>query len=128
MIVELQRENGVSIILDIVFWKTSLGGRRKVNGKELIDTTCQVCIVGDTSPTGRELTRTVARLNPKDRYDKTVGKKVALTKAIANLAFLNPVLQCIGINQKRRSMRQHIWNVFHQTFGRPTRRSKCDNK
>lgn len=110
--------NNKDVVLDILFWKTAPSERRIVNGKELIDTTCQICRDGETSPVLRELTCAVARQNPIDNYNKIVGKKVALAKAIANLAFLKPIPQICNINIRRRLSRQHIWNVFHQTFGR----------
>lgn len=119
MIVELTNEENENIVLDIVFSKTAIDGRRKVNGKELIDTYCQVSRVTQINPTELQpLTTTAAFQNPLDEYNKIVGKKVSLAKAIADIGFLKPIPQCEGIHLKRRSMRQHIWNVFHQTFGR----------
>jgi len=118
MKVELQLEGDLNITLDIIFWKTAPGERRIVNGKELIDTTCQICRDGETSPVLRELTCAVARQNPIDNYNKIVGKKIALARAIANIEFLKPIPQIKAADLRRRSSRQHIWNVFHQTFGR----------
>lgn len=118
MKVELRRDDDVEVVLDIMFWKTAPGERRIVNGRELIDTTCQICLDGETSPVLRELATAVARQNPLDNYNKIVGKKIALARAIANITFLKPIPQICSINTRRRSSRQHIWNVFHQTFGR----------
>lgn len=118
MRVTLRRDDGVKVVLDILFWKTTPGERRIVNKKELIDTTCQINIDGETSPVLRELTCAIAKQNPIDNYSKIVGKKVALAKAITNIEFLKPIPQVCSINIKRRGMRQHIWNIFHQTFGR----------
>ena len=118
MIVKLKKDDNVEVVLDILFWKTAPGERRIVNGKELIDTTCQININGETSIVSRELTCAVARQNPIDNYNKIVGKKIALARAIANVEFLKPIPQICSINIKRRAMRQHIWNVFYQTFGR----------
>lgn len=130
MRIELQRDDDVKVILDILFWKTAPGERRIVNGRELIDTTCQVSRVMYEDRPMTLITKAEARQNPLDNYNKIVGKKVALAKAIANLTFLKPIpfffmgdldlsrQQCNNINIRRRSMRQHIWNVFHQTFGR----------
>lgn len=103
MRVELLRDDDVEVVLDILFWKTAPDKRRIVNGKELIDTTCQINIAGDTSTVLRELTCAVARQNPLDNYNKIVGKKIALARAIANIAFLKPIPQICSINTRRRS-------------------------
>lgn len=127
MKIEFRKEDNVPAMLDITFWKTAIGDRRKVNGRELIDTTCQICVDGDTSPVLRELACATARQNPLDKYNRIVGKKVALAKAIAGIAFLKPIsmsrrdlttAECNSMNLKRRLMRQHIWCIFHRTFGR----------
>jgi len=119
MIAELINEEGETVVLDINFRKTTIGERREVNGKELIDTYCKVSRVTQINPTELQtLTTTAAFQNPLDEYNKIVGKKIALAKAIADIGFLKPIPQCEGIHLKRRSMRQHIWNVFYQTFGR----------
>ena len=103
------------IVLDIVFRKTNRFERRRKNGKELIDTTCMIFRVG------REIACATARHNPLDDYNKIVGKKIALDKAIAQIEFLKRPHHC-GISEigypQRRIMRRHIWEVFHQTFGR----------
>ena len=121
MRIEFQKEDNVPTVLDILFWKTAPGERRIVNGRELIDTTCQISRVMYSDKPMTLLTKTEARQNPLDNYNKIVGKKVALAKAIANLVFLKPIRELgkeSSMNLKRRLMRQHIWNVFHQTFGR----------
>lgn len=118
MRVELQRDDNVEVVLDIIFWKTAPGERRIVNGKELIDTTCQVSRVMYEDKPMTLITKAEARQNPIDNYNKIVGKKIALARAIANIEFLKPIPQICSINIQRRSSRQHIWNVFHQTFGR----------
>ena len=122
MIVELKDDEGLDVVLDIVFTKTAFSKRRKVNNKELIDTYCQVSRVTQINPIELQpLTTTTAFQNPLDKYNKIVGKKIALAKAIAEIEFLLPLHQYNrdeSVHLKRRSMRQHIWNVFHQTFGR----------
>lgn len=123
MIIELKNEKGENVALDIIFWKTAIGERRKINGKELIDTYCQVSRIIQINPMESVLIiKTKALQNPLDRYNKIVGKKVALAKAIAGIAFLESLVsqydRDIAIHLRRRSMRQHIWNVFHQTFKR----------
>lgn len=104
MRVEIKAKEGVQIvILDILFWRTNKDKRRYQNRKELIDTTC--VIFWD----GREISRGVAMQNPLDTYNKMTGRKIALTKALVNLRKdMNLVFK----------MREHIWKVFHQTFGR----------
>jgi len=113
MIVELKSEGGLKITLDIMFLRANKKQRRRKNKKELIDTAC--IIFRDN----REIACGIARQNHLDNYNKIVGRKVALAKAIANIGFLQYMpSQACSINRRRRSMRQHIWNVFHQTFGR----------
>lgn len=114
MRVILRAEGNLKIVLDIVFRKTNRHERRRVNGKELIDTTCM--ILRD----GREIACATARQNPLDDYNKIVGKKIALTKAIAQVEFLKhlPEYYNLTTNHCRKIMRSHIWDAFHQTFGR----------
>ena len=112
MRVELQSEGDLNITLDIMFLRANKKQRRRKNKKELIDTAC--IIFRDD----REIACGIARQNHLDNYNKIVGRKVALAKAIVNIEFLRYIPQMCSINIRRRSMRQHIWNVFHQTFGR----------
>jgi len=125
MRIHLQKDDNIEVVLDIIFWKTAPADRRKINGQELIDTCCQVSRVMFSVQPMVLLCTAIAKQNPKDGYNKIVGKKIALAKAIAEIAFLNripPLLQhsqeSHNINIQRRTMRQHIWNAFHQTFGR----------
>lgn len=121
MRVELLDDN-VSIVLDILFWRTSPALRRKENGKELIDTYCRVSREVGADKSVTLYTQTVARQNPVDDYNKIVGRKVALAKAIAKLSFLKFELRdniriCCPVNYRKHKMRKRIWQVFHQTFG-----------
>lgn len=86
--------------------------RRQKNGHELIDTTCQI------SWNGKELTCETARQNHLDSYNKIVGKKVALTKAINEIYFLKSTGCTNSARNRRRLMRTQIWAEFHKTFGR----------
>ena len=112
MKVELLAEENLKIVLDIIFRKANPGERRRQNKKELIDTACMIF------RDGREIACTIARQNPLDAYNKIVGKKVALAKAIANLDFLKRIPQIREADHCRYRMRRLIWEVFHQTFGR----------
>jgi len=124
-------KNGdIKTILDITFCRTAVGKRRKVKGKELIDTCCKISINpcrkvsrilnASTSEESVLITKTIARQNPLDKYNKIIGRKVALAKAIANMSFLTPlsyVDKNFDTNLERLAIRKHIWNVFYQTHG-----------
>jgi len=122
--------NNQDVVLDIIFWKTAPGERRIANGKKLIDTHCRISRVMYADKPATSIIETIAFQNPLDNYNKIIGKKVALAKAVADIDFLkritqyNKLLQRFSseeirsMNLKRRLMRQHIWNIFHQTFRR----------
>jgi len=112
MKVEVRAEGNLLIILDIVFRRTNRNERRRYNKKELIDT---ACIIFNK---GREIACAIARQNPLDEYNKIVGKKIALAKAIAQIGFLERMIYYPMETHRRKIMRKHIWEIFHQTFGR----------
>lgn len=109
MKVEVFQTENEKVILDIMFLRANPKQRRHKGKKELIDT---ACIIFED---GREIACGIARQNPLDNYNKIVGRKVALAKAIAKVGFLKPFLI---YTQRRREMRRQVWKVFHQTFGR----------
>ena len=82
MRVEVQAEGNLKIVLDIIFTKTPPGERRHFGKRELIDTGCVI------SRDGRLIACEFARQNPLDDYNKIIGKKVALAKAISQIEFL----------------------------------------
>ena len=107
-------ENG-KVTLDIMFTRTPLGGRRYFGKKELIDTTCFIFRAG------RQLAYATARQNPLDNYNKIIGRKVALAKAIAKTKILKlspHSYQTLTGKHRRKVNCSRIWKVFHQTFGR----------
>lgn len=107
-------ENG-RVTLDIMFRKTIPSERRHQNKKELIDTTCFIFRAGV------QLAYATARQNPLDDYNKIVGKKVALAKAIAKSKILKLSFhsyQTLTGKHRRKVNCRRIWKVFHQTFGR----------
>jgi hypothetical protein len=113
MKVNLLNEDNAKFDLDIVFHKTKFDDRRlvvKSNGKvhELIDTHCIVFLEGE------ELTHTIAYQNPKDNYNKIVGRKVALAKAIKEMYFVKR--HGTGSDEYHLGMRKQIWQVFKETF------------
>lgn len=112
MIVNITNWENTKISLTILFSKTLEYKRRFRHGKELIDTTCRI-FWGD-----KELACETARQSYLDAYNKIVGKKIALTRAIAAIPFLRkegcPAIESIH----RKINRQTIWMIFHKTFGR----------
>ena len=77
--------------------------RNKTPGKVEFDTHCQIFLqdVENSSPL---VAIGVAHLNPKDRYNKIIGKKIALTRAL-RWNFPKP-------------LRKMIWAAFYKEFGR----------
>ena len=113
MIVNLIDEYGRKIQLKILFWKTPPKKRRRKHGRELIDTTCQIF------DTFQSLLATgIAKQNSLDRYNKIIGKKVSLTRAINKINCLRSTSCSTEDGYTRRRMRQQIWAEFHKTFGR----------
>ena len=119
MRVEVIAERNLKIVLDIIFRRTNPGERRHSKRKELIDTTCIISRIGGVAQgVAMEIARGVSRQNPLDSYNKIVGKKVALTKAIAKIEFLKRIPHCFTTSHARKVTRRQIWEVFHQTFSR----------
>jgi len=112
MIVQILDDEETMRELKILFSKTPVSKRRKKNKKELIDTTCSIFVDGVL------VCDTIAKQNPLDHYNKIVGRKVALAKAISQIRFLSPVSSTHVWFQKRREKRKMIWSIFHKTFGR----------
>lgn len=118
MIVNLSNEDDKAIQLKILFSKTPPGKRRQKQGRELIDTTCKIFDkLHESEASFDELAGMgIARQSFLDDYSKIVGKKIALTRALKKVYYL----QSFGCSTQdaviRRKMRQHIWNVFHATF------------
>ena len=112
MIVNLIDEYGRKIQLEILFRRTPLEKRRQKHGRELIDTTCQIfdsfqslVAVG------------TAKQNPLDSYNKIIGRKIALGRAINKITCLRSTGCPVEDGYTRRKMRQQIWIKFHKTFG-----------
>lgn len=110
-------EDHQKVILDIVFMRTHPGERRHFGKKELIDTICIILRIGGVAQgVATEIARGIAKQNPLDDYNKIIGRKVALTKAIGICRMLSSPHRLEHI--RRRGMRKHIWEVFYKTFGR----------
>jgi hypothetical protein len=115
MKVEIFDDENNKVILDIIFRKTNTGERRRFGKKELIDTACMIF------RDGREIACAIARQNPLDDYNKIVGKKIALTKAIVQIKLLklsSYSYQTLTGKHRRKVNCSRIWKVFHKTFGR----------
>ena len=113
MIVNLIDEYGRKSSIEILFWKTPLEKRRRKHGRELIDTTCKIF------DTFQSLVATgIAKQNVLDRYNKIIGKKIALTRAINKLQCLRSTGCSVEASNTRWQMRQQIWTEFHKTFGK----------
>jgi len=110
--IKTETNRKVIVILDIIFRKTNTNERRRYNNKVLIDTACMIF------RDDREIACAIARQNPLDDYNKIVGKKVALAKAIDKIEFLKSIPKSMMAYHHHHEMRRHIWEVFHQTFGR----------
>lgn len=117
MIINLINEDSAKSQLKILFWKTPPEQRRRKHGRELINTTCQIFLNDGTSG-GTLLAMGVAKQNSLDRYNKIVGKKIALTRAINAIPGLRSVGCPTEEGKIRRKSRQQIWAEFHKTFGR----------
>ncbi len=123
MIINLVDENSTRIQLKILFSKTPPGKRRRKHGRELIDTTCRIFdrLPETEKPTEKSVDDDlaglgIARQSALDGYNKIVGKKIALTRAINKIPYLLSTGCTTKAGIERQSMRQHIWNVFHATF------------
>lgn len=127
MKITLKTEDNVDITLYIVFHRTRFGERRKVEstGKELIDTACIIyrdCEGSDISNGNlKEVCKVVvanerAYQSKRDNYNKIIGRKVALAKAIKRLVFLDWTLNTKR-NNHRLELRKQIWAEFFMKFG-----------
>lgn len=112
MIVTLTNWDDETFDIKILFWKTHPQKRRYVNGRVLIDTTCRI-FLGE-----EQLSCATAFQSPKDAYNKIIGKKIALTRAISTITSLQSFGCSAAESEHRRLLREAIWLEFHRTFGR----------
>lgn len=111
MKVSLKTEDDVPVDLEIRFSRTSVGLRRRKREKELIDTRCRIFRYG------KVIAEAVAYQSWRDKYNKIIGRKIALAKAIKQVGCLKP-MPAIEISDKHRhEMRRQLWQVFHDNFG-----------
>lgn len=90
--------------------------RRKirVNGKErdLIDTDCVIFLLKYKEMDCKfQLGYGTAKQNPCDRYNKFVGKRVALQKALQKILYFFPL-------SGKKERRKRFWEAFYETFKR----------
>lgn len=114
MRLSMLNEDNVRMNLNIVFAKTPLNERRRCGNKELIDTTCKIFC------NEQMIADETVRQNPADSYNRIVGKKLALQRALQRPHGLAPYPTGFSqghINKTRREIRKKIWQEFHRTFG-----------
>jgi hypothetical protein len=83
--------------------------------RELFDTHCVILWL-EAEETKFEpkniMAHKVARQNPLDRYNKIVGKKIAMTRALKAIPALNLP------TKRAKQNRTAFWNAFQEEFGR----------
>lgn len=98
----------------IVFQKEPHTIRIKRKQITLIDTWCVIrAVKGFSFINGHDLGRGKAKQYVKDRYNKIIGKKYALQKAIDSAALVSE-----RDAFKDKALRTAIWKKFFETFGR----------
>ena len=91
--------------------------------KQLIDTFCKIfrysnysIVVDGKLKTAKVLiAQSAAYQSPKDQYDKVLGKKIALTRALASHSFCKQ-FQHLDPDQLK-LIRTAFWNAFWDEFG-----------
>ena len=76
-------------LLNVSFHKL----HRQESGRDLIDTKCVISEVvtnGDTKPSFNDIASGLAMQNPSDKYNKYMGKKLSLKRALDEMDFSGP--------------------------------------
>lgn len=78
------------------------------------NTTNTICKIFALHPEGKLLLSSgLACQNPKDQYNKFVGKKLALTRALGEMITISFIIEPLTARQ----IRSIFWEQFHKEFG-----------
>jgi hypothetical protein len=100
---------GLNFNLTVLFHEI----KRIRKNKPVIDTICKIYLCGELGTT-KLLAGSVAWQSPKDNYNKIIGEKIALTRALKQIDCLKSVPEIKTINLHRKLMRTKIWQAFHE--------------